>query len=208
MTKPRAARHVTWAIREEPVRPEPWVAGDARVVCLGRRATWDKRGRGVACAIALLAFGGCATPSRPGSRSPAPYSVDGRQYVPMRQWQGFVEDGLASWYGRSYQGQLTASGEPFDARALTAAHPVLPMHACVQVTNAENHETVVVRINDRGPFAPGRIIDLSEAAAAGIGILDDGVARVHLVAIASADAQGACPNAPEAPRPSANPRGP
>ena len=107
-----------------------------------------------------------------------------------------MEDGLASWYGRSYQGQPTASGEPFDSHALTAAHPILPMQVCVQVTNPENHEVVVVRINDRGPFAPGRVIDLSEAAAMSIGILDDGVARVHLAAVGSADARGACPNAP------------
>jgi rare lipoprotein A (peptidoglycan hydrolase) len=208
VTKPRAARHVTRAMREETVRPEPWAAGDARVVFgYGRRTAWDKRGRGLACAIALLAFGGCATPSGTGSQSLAPYTVEGRRYAPVRQWQGFVEDGLASWYGRSYQGRPTASGEPFDAHALTAAHPVLPMQVCVQVTNPENHQAVVVRINDRGPFAPGRIIDLSEAAATGIGMLDDGVARVHLVAIASADARGACPNAPEAPRLSADPRG-
>jgi peptidoglycan lytic transglycosylase len=167
----------------------------------------DRRGQGLACAILVLALGGCATtPSGTGSGSLAPYTVEGRRYVPIRQWQGFVEDGLASWYGRSYQGKPTASGEPFDPHALTAAHPILPMQVCVQVINAENHEAVAVRINDRGPFAPGRVIDLSEAAATRIGILD-GVVRVHLKAIGSADAQGACPNPPVAPRPSADPRG-
>lgn len=159
------------------------------------------RGLSLGCATALLVFGGCATAPGTGSGSLAPYSVDGRRYVPMRQWQGFVEDGLASWYGRSYEGKPTASGEAFDSHALTAAHPILPMQVCVQVTNAENHEAVIVRINDRGPFAPGRIIDLSEAAASGLGMLDEGVARVHLVAIASADVRGACPAFPGHPAP-------
>lgn len=164
------------------------------------KAAWEKRGLSLGCAIALLLFAGCATPSGAGAGSQAPYGVEGRGNAPVRQWQGFVEDGLASWYGRSYEGQPTASGELFDSHALTAAHPVLPMQACVQVTNAENHDTVIVRINDRGPFVPGRIIDLSEAAATGLGMLDEGVARVHLVAIASADARGACPRAPGPPR--------
>ncbi len=150
----------------------------------------------MAYAITVLAFGGCATPSGTGSGSLKPYTVEGHRYVPVLQWQGFVEDGLASWYGRSYEGQPTASGEPFDPHALTAAHPVLPMQVCVKVTNAESHEAVIVRINDRGPFVPGRIIDLSEAAAMSIGILDDGVARVHLAAVGSADPRGACRNAP------------
>ena len=170
------------------------------------KPAWDKRGLSLGCAIALLLFAGCATSSRPGSGSLAPYTVEGRRYAPVRQWQGFVEDGLASWYGRSYEGKPTASGEPFDSHALTAAHPVLPMQACVQVTNAESHEAVIVRINDRGPFVPGRIIDLSEAAATGLGMLDEGVARVHLVAIASADARGACPNVPGPPRSAADQR--
>lgn len=167
---------------------------------------WDRGWRSLGCAIALLLLAGCATSAGPGSGSLAPYSVDGRRYTPVRQWQGFVEDGLASWYGRSYEGKPTASGEPFDSHALTAAHPVLPMHACVQVTNAENDDTVIVRINDRGPFVPGRIIDVSEAAATGLGMLDEGVARVHLVAIASADTRGVCPSAPGPPRSAADQR--
>ena len=162
----------------------------------GYSTAWEKRCLSLGCATALLVSGGCATPSGTGSGSQTPYTVDGRQYVPVREWQGFVEDGLATWYGRSYEGKPTASGELFDPHALTAAHPILPMRVCVKVTNVENHEAVIVRINDRGPFAPGRVIDLSEAAAMSIGIRDDGVARVHLAAVGSADARGACPNAP------------
>jgi rare lipoprotein A len=88
--------------------------------------------------------------------------------------------GLASWYGARHAGHRTASGERFDPDALTAAHRTLPFGSRVRVTNVENGRSVVVRINDRGPFAEGRVIDLSEAAARAIGITESGLARVRL----------------------------
>ena len=88
--------------------------------------------------------------------------------------------GTASYYGNEHQGQRTASGEPFDANAYTAAHPSLPFGTRVRVTNLENGRSVVVRINDRGPYVPTRIIDLSLAAARAIGVARGGVVRVRI----------------------------
>jgi len=92
--------------------------------------------------------------------------------------------GMASWYGQDFHGRLTASGEPYDMAALTAAHQTLPFGSRVRVTNLGNGRSVVVIINDRGPFAKDRLIDLSQAAAKRIGILDDGVAKVRLDVLA------------------------
>ena len=88
--------------------------------------------------------------------------------------------GLASWYGPRHQGRPTASGEPFDARGLTAAHRTLPLGTRVRITNLENGRSVVVRIIDRGPFVPGRVVDVSEAAARALDLVPRGVARVRL----------------------------
>jgi rare lipoprotein A len=89
-------------------------------------------------------------------------------------------EGLASWYGGKFDGRLTSSGEVFDADALTAAHRTLPFGTLVRVTNVENGRTAVVRVNDRGPFVEGRVIDLSRAAAQQLDMLGQGVARVTL----------------------------
>jgi rare lipoprotein A (peptidoglycan hydrolase) len=89
-------------------------------------------------------------------------------------------EGFASWYGGRFQGQLTANGEVFDTNLLTAAHRTLPFNTIVEVTHLENSQTVEVRINDRGPFVEGRVIDLSRAAADAIGMAGEGVARVSL----------------------------
>jgi rare lipoprotein A len=88
--------------------------------------------------------------------------------------------GNASWYGNRHHGKQTASGERFDEFAMTAAHRTLPFGTRVRVTNLENHRSVIVRVNDRGPFVEGRIIDLSLAAARALGIADEGVAPVRL----------------------------
>ncbi|MCF7929338.1 MAG: septal ring lytic transglycosylase RlpA family protein [Spirochaetales bacterium] len=92
----------------------------------------------------------------------------------------FDQKGLASWYGGKFQGRLTANGEVFDTNQLTAAHKTLPFGTIVRVTNMENNESVEVRINDRGPFVEGRIIDLSRAAAEAIGMTGLGVAEVRI----------------------------
>lgn len=100
-----------------------------------------------------------------------PYAVFGRSYVPMTQDRPFRERGLASWYGRKFQGRPTASGEPYDLYAMTAAHKTMPIPSYAVVRNPANGREIVVRVNDRGPFADGRIIDLSWAAALKLGVL-------------------------------------
>jgi rare lipoprotein A len=92
----------------------------------------------------------------------------------------YVEVGTASWYGRWHHGRHTASGERFNMNAMTAAHRTLPLGTVVRVTNLENHRSVQVRINDRGPYARGRILDLSAAAARNLGIKEQGVAEVRI----------------------------
>jgi rare lipoprotein A len=93
---------------------------------------------------------------------------------------GRAQVGSASWYGKRYQGKRTASGERFDEYAMTAAHPTLPFGTRLRVTNLENRRSAIVRVNDRGPFVDGRVIDLSLAAARELGIAEEGVARVRL----------------------------
>ena len=95
----------------------------------------------------------------------------------------YYQVGIASWYGPGFHGKATASGEPYDMYAFTAAHKTLPFGTVVRVVDLDTGRSVVVRINDRGPFVPGRIIDLSYAAAEALGILDRGTARVGLVVL-------------------------
>ena len=94
-----------------------------------------------------------------------PYTVFGRQYVPAKALRPFKQRGVASWYGKKFHGQMTSSGERYDMYAMTAAHTILPIPSYARVTNLANGKSVVVRINDRGPFHADRIIDLSYAAA-------------------------------------------
>ncbi len=108
-----------------------------------------------------------------------PYSVNGATYVP-REEPGYEAVGIASWYGRRYHGRRTASGENFDMNSATAAHPTLPFGTMVQVTNLENGRSVVLRINDRGPFVRRRIIDVSRRAAQVLGFVQKGTARVRV----------------------------
>ncbi len=112
-----------------------------------------------------------------------PYTVFGRDYVPFAKLQPFRQRGLASWYGKRFHGQRTASGEAYDMYAMTAAHPTLPIPSYVRVTHVGNSRSVVVRINDRGPFHPGRIIDLSYAAAYKLGYIQAGHAQVEVESI-------------------------
>ena len=100
-----------------------------------------------------------------------PYQAFGHDYVPIVADDAFRERGLASWYGRKFNGRPTASGEPYDMYAMTAAHPTLPIPSYARITNPANGRAVVVRVNDRGPFRGGRIVDLSYAAALKLGVL-------------------------------------
>ena len=103
----------------------------------------------------------------------------------MGERPSFAQTGLASWYGKSFHRRLTANGERFDMRAMTAAHRTLPFDTIVRVTNLDNGRAVKVRINDRGPFVKGRIIDLSAKAARELDITEYGVAKVRVEAFAS-----------------------
>ena len=118
----------------------------------------------------------------------SPYTVFGVTYEVMPSAAGYQEIGTASWYGRKFHGRLTSSGEVYDMFEFTAAHKSLPIPSYVQVTNLANQEQIIVRVNDRGPFAEGRLIDLSWAAAQRVGFADKGTARVELVILAHPDA--------------------
>ncbi len=109
----------------------------------------------------------------------APYVIRGVRYVP-RQDTSYDKIGIASWYGKRFHGRRTANGEIYDMNALTAAHPTLPMPTRVRVTNLENGRQLVLRVNDRGPFANGRIIDVSRRAARLLGFERKGIARVRV----------------------------
>jgi rare lipoprotein A len=115
-----------------------------------------------------------------------PYALAGRVYTPFTDDRAWRETGGASWYGRKFHGRPTASGEPYDMFAMTAAHRTLPIPSYVRVRNPANGREVVVRVNDRGPFAAGRVIDLSYTAALKLGLLG-GVAPVELVRITPAE---------------------
>ena len=112
-----------------------------------------------------------------------PYNVFGQDYVPATELTSFRERGRASWYGRRFHGKPTSSGEPYDMYGMTAAHPTLPIPSYARVTNPANGRSVVVRINDRGPFHKNRIIDLSYAAAHRLGYVNAGSAAVDVEAI-------------------------
>ena len=112
-----------------------------------------------------------------------PYSIAGRRYTPLAKADGYRQRGTASWYGRKFHGRPTATGEPFDMYALTAAHATLPIPSYAEVTNLDNGKRVVVRVNDRGPFKDDRLIDLSYAAAVRLGMVDDGRVPVEVTAL-------------------------
>ena len=112
-----------------------------------------------------------------------PYTAFGRTYTPMTKLGPYQVRGTASWYGKRYHGQATASGEPYDMYAMSAAHPTLPIPSYARVTNLRTGKTVVVRINDRGPFRGDRLIDLSYAAAYKLGIIESGSDLVEVESI-------------------------
>jgi rare lipoprotein A len=157
--------------------------------------------RGAVVTAGAASLVACATPkyatgyggqgdgaSRPPPSPPAtakrggtwkPYQVGGRWYVPQEQ-PNYNEVGLASWYGGHHQGRPTANGERFDKDMVSAAHKTLPLPSVVEVTNLDNGRKIQVRVNDRGPFVDGRIIDLSQEAARRLGFEGKGLARVRV----------------------------
>ena len=123
------------------------------------------------------------------------YVALGNTYTPHTERRAYREEGLASWYGRRFHGKKTSSGEPYDMYAMTAAHPTLPIPSYARVTALNTGKSVVVRINDRGPFHSSRLIDLSYTAAYKLGYLGSGSARVRVESIDpdAEDAQGKAP---------------
>ena len=132
-----------------------------------------------------------------------PYSALGRDYVPRREHKPYTGRGIGSWYGRRYHGQKTSSGEIYDMYGMTAAHTILPIPSYARVTNPANGRSVVVRINDRGPFHAGREIDLSWTAAAKLGYVGQGSAVVEVESVLPGQVLAVAP-AP-APAPPARP---
>ncbi len=112
-----------------------------------------------------------------------PYKALGKRYRPMKSAKGFRQKGIASWYGKKFHGRRTSSGETYDMFKMTAAHPTLPLPTYVSVTNLDTKKKIIVKVNDRGPFLHGRIIDLSYAAAQKLGIARKGTGRVLINAI-------------------------
>lgn len=132
-------------------------------------------------------------PVRPNGRveprAGNPYQINGVTYVPAFD-DAYDRTGIASWYGPGFHGRLTASGEVFDENLMTAAHTTLPIPSLVEVTNVENGRTIVVRLNDRGPFVDDRIIDLSRAAATELGFIGRGLAHVRVRYLGPVDGPG------------------
>jgi len=142
--------------------------------------------------LLLFLFHGCATVKSPPVKSKTPptsrpYKVMGKWYQPLNHAKDFVQVGKASWYGKKFHGRKTANGEIYDMYAISAAHKTLPIGTYVRVLNLINKKEIIVRINDRGPFVRGRIIDLSYAAAKKIGIVGPGTAKVKIVALGVAE---------------------
>ncbi len=129
----------------------------------------------------------CATPPPPAPPTPKghpkPYRVGGTWYQPMPHARDFSQQGIASWYGRKFHGRKTSSGEVYNMYAMTAAHKTLPLGTWVRVRRLDSGKEIVVRINDRGPFVHGRIIDLSYTAAKEMNMVGPGTARVEIVAL-------------------------
>jgi len=145
-----------------------------------------------------LAISGCGGPSyttrvietpqtRELSGHQKPYMVNGKRYDPLRHSNGFSQEGIASWYGKKFHGRKTSNGEIYDMYKMTAAHKTLPLGVWVRVTNQRNGRQAIVRVNDRGPFVAGRVIDLSYAAAKQLGVVGPGTAPVRVEALGYAE---------------------
>jgi peptidoglycan lytic transglycosylase len=144
---------------------------------LAKRSAYDP-GKGVS-ASPRVAWGGSVPKGGGTYKIGAPYQISGRWYIPQED-PVYDRTGVASWYGDDFHGRKTANGEIYDMGALTVAHPTLPLPSYAHVTNMQTGRTVLVRINDRGPYAKGRIIDLSRHAAGLLGFAGQGLAHVRV----------------------------
>src|SRR6201999_677420 len=144
---------------------------------------------GVSSSPRVVAFGDPVPKGGGTYRVGKPYTVAGRVYVPEED-PHYREEGLASWYGDDFHGRLTAHGEVFDMASLTAAHPTLPMPCYARVTNLSNGKSLVVRVNDRGPYHGNRVMDVSSRAADLLEFKNNGVARVRVEYVGRAPLEG------------------
>jgi rare lipoprotein A len=144
---------------------------------------------GVSSSPRVVAFGEPVPKGGGTYRVGKPYTVAGRVYVPEED-SSYREEGMASWYGDDFHGRLTANGEVFDMTSLTAAHPTLPMPCYARVTNLGNGKSLIVRVNDRGPYHGNRLIDVSNKAAELLEFKGNGVARVRVEYVARAPLEG------------------
>ncbi|TXM65179.1 septal ring lytic transglycosylase RlpA family protein, partial [Methylobacterium sp. WL69] len=119
-----------------------------------------------------------------------PYVVAGRTYVPREDAKGYVREGLASWYGAAFHGRMTANGEVFDRNSIAAAHPTLPLPSYARVTNLTNHRSMIVRVNDRGPYHADRIMDVSEEVAQALEFHRSGTSKVRVEYVGKASTAG------------------
>jgi rare lipoprotein A len=149
----------------------------------------------VLCLGGFLSASASTQPTDTWSKTQEPYIIGNKTYYQIPSSDGFIQKGLASWYGSPFHGRKTSNGEAYDMHSLTAAHKTLPMGTVLLVKNLENGKSTLVRVNDRGPFVGGRIIDLSYKAARSLGLIDNGGAKVQIVALA----EGEVKNAGEAP---------
>ncbi|MDR2141245.1 MAG: septal ring lytic transglycosylase RlpA family protein [Deltaproteobacteria bacterium] len=131
----------------------------------------------------------CGFYSSGPARSGKSYVINGKRYHILATSEGYKEKGLASWYGDPFHGRRTASGEVFNKHELSAAHKTLPLHSWVEVKNLKNNKKMFLRINDRGPFIVGRVIDLSQAAAIELGVYRPGTAPVLVTAVPASRAK-------------------
>lgn len=137
----------------------------------------------------LTSLPGCSSASTRNDYShptQKPYVINNRVYYPIPSSYGFSQTGIASWYGKDFHGRKTSNSETYNMYEMTAAHKTLPMNTILLVRNLENNREIVIRVNDRGPFVRGRVIDLSYSAAKKLGIISKGTARVHLTALGDA----------------------
>ncbi len=189
------------------------VTESLRNLCIVTQRFPARKQPGIAGALLLVLISSCATGPVDGPPRSAPdvlppdavpqqeprsrygngpvYEVFGRRYVVMDSSHGYQERGVASWYGQKFHGRPTSSQEPYDMHAMTAAHKTLPLPTYVRVRNLSNGKSVVVRVNDRGPFVDNRIIDLSYAAARRLDMVQDGTSLVEVTAIGYDEAEPA-----------------
>ena len=168
-------------------------------------ASWAGVVRSAALVLACLSLAHCSAPPKYSERVIAeddpvpkgggnyhvgkPYNINGRTYVPNEN-SSYRAEGIASWYGPDFHGRLTANGEVFDMHAISAAHPTMPLPSYARVTNLDNKRSIIVRVNDRGPYARNRIVDLSIGTAKALGFYGHGLARVRVEYVGRAPLAG------------------